>query len=119
MFISISVARAETMVLCMINYVRRANFTCPPSLVCKKNSSHLLSLFVGILFNSAAMEFIYAKLRNFMISIRSLVAKFARRSDVGIRGYSFQFCCHGIHLCKTSQLYDFNSKPGGKICSSI
>ena len=84
MFISISVARAETMVLCMINYVRRANFTCPPSLVCKKNSSHLFSLFVGILFNSAAMEFIYAKLRNFMISIRSLVAKFARRSDVNM-----------------------------------
>ena len=84
MFISISVARAKTMALCMINYVRRANFTCPPSFVCKKNSSHLLSSFVGILFNSPALEFIYAKLRNFMISIRSFVAKFARRSDVNM-----------------------------------
>ena len=84
MFISISVARAETMAFCMINYVRRANFTCPPSLVCKKNSSHLFSLFAGMLFNSAALEFTYARLRNFMISIRSLVANFARRSDINM-----------------------------------
>lgn len=38
----------------MRDYVRQANFTTSPCLICKQNSSHLHSLFVSILFNRTA-----------------------------------------------------------------
>lgn len=56
--------------LCMITSYEQIS---PPRLVWKKNSSHLHLLCLVILFNSSAMEFIYAKLRNFTISKRGWV----------------------------------------------
>ena len=49
----------------------------PPSLICKENTLHLHSLCMDILFKVAALGILLRKLRNFTISIRGLVVKFA------------------------------------------
>ena len=35
-----------------------------------------------------------------------------------VHGYSFQSCCLGNSFTQTSQLYNFNTRLGGEICSS-